>query len=472
VKAVRNIDFELNKGETLAIVGESGSGKSVTARAIMGILAGNSITESGEIFYDGMDLTKISEEEFQQIRGNRISMIFQDPFSSLNPIVRIGKQLTEAMLLNSKINRRDAKRRFYRKINLLSKYIKDAGITGTSTDTLRKFSLEGSNMERPYNAARGNIIAAVSSIDGVLIDLIRGEPKRVVRDINRILQLVQKCRHKYLTRDESGLDAVIMSLKDSCAAYLKNNAEAAKAAVRKSLDDVRKFMADALDLPIPDFFAMGYHKLHSKKALDDNDIGKMNVFLKKYLHESFMDAFLEESSSGIKLSHTQSIEKKKRAVESIAAKRPLFENVNPNISDLKSAAKDLIKVVGESIDRLAVRKDSIAYTFKSGLNSELAKYIRAIKVKGKKRLSRKDREFADYADVDLYRENILTFLSRLHDSYVADLERSHTVDYALLADETAELIKADSSRMVYKVTKRMAKSRAIGLMEEVGIPEG
>ena len=85
VKAVRDISFDLEKGETLAIVGESGSGKSVTARAIMGILAKNAIPEGGEIIYDGQDLMKIDEEDFHKIRGNRISMIFQDPLSSLNP---------------------------------------------------------------------------------------------------------------------------------------------------------------------------------------------------------------------------------------------------------------------------------------------------------------------------------------------------------------------------------------------------
>ena len=95
LQAVRNISFDLYKGETLAIVGESGSGKSVTNRTIMGILAGNGFVESGEIIYDGQDLVQISEDDFHKIRGDQIAMIFQDPMSSLNPIMRIGKQLTE-----------------------------------------------------------------------------------------------------------------------------------------------------------------------------------------------------------------------------------------------------------------------------------------------------------------------------------------------------------------------------------------
>ena len=100
VHAVRNVSFDLYKEETLCIVGESGSGKSVTNKTIMGILPKNAHIDSGSIIYEGEDLTKISEDEFHNIRGNKIGMIFQDPLSSLNPIMKIGKQITEEMIIN------------------------------------------------------------------------------------------------------------------------------------------------------------------------------------------------------------------------------------------------------------------------------------------------------------------------------------------------------------------------------------
>ena len=102
VKAVRGVSFDVKRGETVAIVGESGSGKSVSIKAIMGILAGNAIIEDGRIEYGGMDLTKVTEEDFHHIRGNRIGLIFQDPLSALNPIMKIGKQITEVLLINDK----------------------------------------------------------------------------------------------------------------------------------------------------------------------------------------------------------------------------------------------------------------------------------------------------------------------------------------------------------------------------------
>lgn len=108
-QAVRGVSFDLFKGETLAIVGESGSGKSVTSKAIMGILPGSAIIEHGEILYDQKDLTKLPESQFQPLRGTRLAMIFQDPFSALNPIMKVGKQITECMLLKDKLAGKNGK---------------------------------------------------------------------------------------------------------------------------------------------------------------------------------------------------------------------------------------------------------------------------------------------------------------------------------------------------------------------------
>ena len=105
------MSLDVYQGESLAIVGESGSGKSVTARSLMGILAPNAVVDAGSILYEGVNLLSLKEEQFHKYRGNKLGMIFQDPLSSLNPIMKIGKQLTESMLLNEKISRKDAKAR-------------------------------------------------------------------------------------------------------------------------------------------------------------------------------------------------------------------------------------------------------------------------------------------------------------------------------------------------------------------------
>ncbi|MCH4172253.1 MAG: ABC transporter ATP-binding protein [Lactobacillus sp.] len=111
VKAIRDVSFHLNKGETLAIVGESGSGKSVTVRSIMGLLANNSNVPNGQIMFKDQDLLKISARQMEKIRGNDISMIFQDPMTSLDPTMPIGKQVAEPLLIHNHMSRAKAMER-------------------------------------------------------------------------------------------------------------------------------------------------------------------------------------------------------------------------------------------------------------------------------------------------------------------------------------------------------------------------
>lgn len=155
VHAVRGISFDLKKGETLALVGESGSGKSVTAKAMLGIEAPNAIIESGSIFYEGRDLLKFTEEDFNQIRGNKITMIFQDPMSSLDPIVKIGPQMTEAAILNGRCNQKLAAKKLSLIIKDLSKndaYKKElAGIKKAVKLAKKDYSLQFKNLSLAYD---------------------------------------------------------------------------------------------------------------------------------------------------------------------------------------------------------------------------------------------------------------------------------------------------------------------------------
>jgi len=109
VVSVDDVSFSLRPGETLAIVGESGCGKSVTALSIMRLLGKNSRFEGGEIRFEGTDLLRLDDSEMREIRGNRISMIFQEPMTSLNPVFTIGYQLTETIRLHLKQDKKQAR---------------------------------------------------------------------------------------------------------------------------------------------------------------------------------------------------------------------------------------------------------------------------------------------------------------------------------------------------------------------------
>ncbi|MCZ0716956.1 ABC transporter ATP-binding protein [Aerococcus kribbianus] len=108
VQAIRGVDFHLNKGETLAIVGESGSGKSVTVRSIMKLLANNAMIKGGEINFEGSNILEKTDKEMQKIRGKDIAMIFQDPMTSLNPVIKIGKQIAEPIILHQDMSKSQA----------------------------------------------------------------------------------------------------------------------------------------------------------------------------------------------------------------------------------------------------------------------------------------------------------------------------------------------------------------------------
>ncbi|MFU8816836.1 MAG: ATP-binding cassette domain-containing protein, partial [Pseudomonadales bacterium] len=102
VRAVDAVDLQVDPGETLAIVGESGSGKSVTALSILGLLGDNARVDQGRVLFEGQDLLTLDKAALRDIRGRRIAMIFQEPMSSLNPVLTIGKQVAEPVWLHEK----------------------------------------------------------------------------------------------------------------------------------------------------------------------------------------------------------------------------------------------------------------------------------------------------------------------------------------------------------------------------------
>ena len=109
VKAVNDVSYSVEAGRTMGVVGESGSGKSVSAMSILQLLDSNGYIESGEILFEGKDLTKLSIEELYKIRGNAISVIFQEPMTSLNPVFTVERQLSEPLMIHQHMKKKEAR---------------------------------------------------------------------------------------------------------------------------------------------------------------------------------------------------------------------------------------------------------------------------------------------------------------------------------------------------------------------------
>ncbi len=508
VQAVRNINFDLHKGETLAIVGESGSGKSVTSKSILGILAGNAIIESGEIIYDGKDLLKITEDEFYRIRGDKIAMIFQDPMSSLNPIMRIGKQLTEAMILKGKARQKASRLAFNTTLKLLNetmiKAIAEGGyaqIIGQASPTVKTadelsrmcktfdtFEFKHVELEQAYNVAAESSEEAIAAIKDVLFLIEKNAFTDHREKIKEIISLASKTYNKYVvSEDAEQLKALLASLKSTLAADIKAKDFSNTANV---LDDIQQILEAAKAKDVPNFFRMGYYLKYASSELPNMPVAELNEFLLKYLDEHFMIEFLKNAEVALKYSALECANKKAVVVDELRKSLDVFGAHGVlNKSTVTVCANELIKNVESSIDRLEINKDSVAYTFKSSLLYAIDNYFNAIP-RNRAAQRAHDKQQAKYdrlvargkkpdwkvipaalIDLEDAKKDIVSVVERLMVHYTSILEKMQSRNFADEAVALVDFFKRNASETVYKVTKSMAKHKAIKLMEEVGISE-
>jgi len=517
VQAVRDISFDLYKGETLAIVGESGSGKSVTSKAIMGISAVNAIYEGGEILYDGQDLMRIPEEEMHKLRGDKIAMIFQDPLSALNPIMRIGKQITEAMLLKNKANRKEGRVTFNKTLAELSETMKtalaekpDAAVSVADIEkyikTFDDFNIQAIKLENSYNDAR----TAAEEMIAVIKDLLFLTEKKQKVDVVATLGLIKRRLKeiddtyfvsKYaqpLKAHAAALDNAIraerakVSFVDSAkkligSAASKNEASAETTAV---LEELKNTAAEMLEQPAYNFFRIGYYVYkHPEADLSQKPAEEANELAGKFLNEDFMDSFIDLAKIAVQYSFDKTLQNKKEALVALENTIQFFRSGTFSAQEAEAACKNVNKSVLAAIDPLAVIKDNVAYTFGGALEREVEKYFFYLKNNPKeearfaRQTAQREALLAKGKKVDWkivpksvidpadQIETIVTVLTRVVNKFRADIESADSFDADKRCVEIIDYLKAKASQIVYTLTKRIAKEKAIKLMEEVGIPE-
>ena len=493
VQAVRDISFKLEQGKTLAIVGESGSGKSVTSKAILGILAGNSIVEGGEIIYDGKDLLKITEEDMCKIRGDEISMIFQDPLSSLNPIVKIGKQITEAMLLKNKTSRREAKNGFNSLLAVLQKNIAEAtGDAAQAKDlctTFDKFCIEANKLENSYNESASAAEGLESSIEDFLFKMSKKQKldvKATLKDYSKKLKNIKD--PFFISKNADALNELAEKLVSVSGDYQKG-AEELPESISSTLENLENLLRAMRAQTRPDFFRIGFYSLKNPSAeLASMNVEELNEMTLKFLDENFMKEFITIEVKGVEHSFQKTLAKKQELLPELEKAKEFFQGDFEKSEALKYA-KTLTAMVKESIDQLEMNKDSAAYTFGSSLVSGIEKYFYYKKKNPQEeaRFARQTRKrealiargkTVDWKvipkvilDLDELKAYIVKTITQLIDSYTAYIAAAEAVDFNKRAIAIIDNLKDKASKAVYKVTRAMAKEKAIKLMEEVGIAE-
>jgi len=497
VQAVRGIDFDLYKGETLAIVGESGSGKSVTNKAIIGISSNNAIIESGKIIYDGQDLIQISEEDFHKLRGDKIAMIFQDPLSALDPINKIGIQLTEAMLLKNKSNIRQSKHDFnYIMKNLLhymnhgmDSHHKDPQgiINKNKCDNFNSFEILHLKLEGAYKTAYDNAKTCSEDIEDLLFHIEKNAVSDFYHTFKSIYYQSKHSIHEYVC------DSSIMEVRKE---LLKSVVELYKTKDYKKLVEPLTKLNEKLKLGLskemPNYFALAYFMKFSNEEIPAfNSVSELNSYMRNYLDEHFMLQFIKDSETAIAYDFKRTKIKKQRAIDAlIDAKENVFDflKTTDNISKYKKAAKELYVHVDNAINRLDLVKDSLAFTFPSSLDKALNIYFIAEKnnKKEQKRFNKETAKInkliakgkvpeykvipAKIIDTNLAKQNILDIINDLIEHY-QDFIKNAKIDAHKQAIDTIDYLKNKAQAASYKLSKSIAKSKALKLMEEVGIPE-
>ncbi len=526
VQAVRDISFDLYKGETLAIVGESGSGKSVTSKAVIGISAANAIIEHGEILYNGQDLVRIPEEEMHKLRGDKIAMIFQDPLSSLDPIMRIGHQITEAMLLKNKANRKEGRKAFNEMLTVLSEMMvaaltenknaasaEEAEKTAAQLEKVNDFikTFDGFNikaiaLENDYNVAKNAAEELISIIDDFLFLVEKKQKIDVVGTLKEILKTIKTVENKYFAGAYlDTLNAYMVRLNETIAAEKAKtsfvdsvvnfvtrkqvNTEAPVEAV-ELCNEIRTTLTEILTQPAYNFFRIGYYVYkHPEADLSQMPANEANELAYNFLMEDFMTEFMEMEKAAVAYSMKKALESKQTAIAAMEEAVEFFKQGNFTSAEAAAVVKNTNKAVRQAIDPLAVIKDNVAYTFSGAFEREVNKYFfhlknnpkeearfeqqtkkrEALIAKGKKVDWKVVPKFIIEPEKQI--ASIVSVVERVISKFKADVENAASVSVDQRCVELIDYLKEKASQVVYKLTKRIAKEKAIKLMEEVGIPE-
>ena len=324
-----------------------------------------------------------------------------------------------------------------------------------------------------------------SDIEVLAFELEKNAAKDLKYRVGQICRYAKLSVQEYMVRDRA---PELLKIVEAIPAHLKA-ANNDSTALREDLLAVKEILDEAIGFTAPNFFALGYYETFAKEPLPQMPVSELNVFLRKYLDDHFMLAFIEDAKKGLIYSADHSYTKKTEAIELLKNNRTPFEKAELDKRECFDTCKRLSEAVEASIDRLEFVKDNMAYTFPSALKSEIENYFVAI-VKNEQEEKRFARQTAKFekksargktpdwtvvpkslTDLEQAKQSILHQIDNLIEHYEECLAARDTRDYDAETVAVIDHLKECASGVVLRVTKRLAKEKAIKLMEEVGIAE-
>ena len=338
-------------------------------------------------------------------------------------------------------------------------------------------------MEGAYNTAHDAAVEAVEEIGAIVFELEKKAAKDVKYRLNRICTNAKNSVQTYVV-DKNANELLDLCKKVIPAYKSKNDQE-----LISTLSAIKTILEEAIDFVAPNFFALGYYCTFSNEPIPDLSIPELNKYLRKYLDEHFMLDFIENVEQALKSSAQHSVDNMAIAIQKLKDNRDAFKQGELQKKEIFDIFEQLNTAVKATIDPLAITKDSLSYTFGTGVRSELDSYFYG-KKNNKREQAKYERQLAKHnaikkqgktpnwtvaapslVNFELVKSNILHQIDRLINHYEKVIANQPNRNYNEEAVAVIDYLKACASDVVQKVTHEKAKNKALKLLEEVGISD-
>ena len=429
VHAVRGVSFDLYKGETLCIVGESGSGKSVTNKAIIGISSPNAIIEQGSILYEGEDLVRVSEEEFHRIRGHKIGMIFQDPLSALNPVMKVGKQIIEATMINR---------------NILKRHY---------NELISKEKIKYTNEQTNFEFDKEKIFKEIEKIDG--FNKVNKELQKKLLKIDSLKEDKKEELNKEAEKFNGEVSSYIKDTKvlaNSEVGRIKERLGHFERKVERVKDDkkIKQKIANIELENIKAIFDLYSNHEHELSKIENDQIAFLN--LRKEFLKTYQAKLLENHKKILPLlKEDLKVRKVEAKVENKAYADALLKEHQEKLADFDKKIAQISTKISE---------------FENSLSENERRKVQEIR-------KHNDQKLAKRRKIELKNKDINVSKTSKDDSVKLEKLPYEELEklYVELSDLSSKRVEEERDYInKTKITKAEAKRMALEVMKEVGIP--